>query len=264
MIRRVIPQMSGNRGRGDTERVASAIAVVTGRHVADCDLVALPAARGTARIAFDPAIRGAAVARQDIPVVTLLCSLTDPVAAELAGLDDLAVCVARVRVRRLALLARLHDPVAAHDRDGGMVWHWSSQLTPFGGSHCSDGSTIPSPHCGPTSSIVHVAEQPSPGRVLLSSHCSGASTAPSPHCGPTSSIVHVAEQPSPGRVLLSSHCSGGSTVPSPHCGPPPGSRRWANNRPRAGYCCRRTPRAPPRSRCRTRRAGEHRRSFPAR
>ena len=116
-IIRVMRQMRGNRRRGDTEGVL--LPFVTGRHVAEFDLAASPAAREiTASTAFDPAIGRAAIAGHGIPVVTLLVGLKDLVAAELNGeLNGVAARVARIRIRWLALLARLHDPVAARDRD---------------------------------------------------------------------------------------------------------------------------------------------------
>src|SRR5262245_46321475 len=110
----VMREMRWNRRPADTDRVH--VLFVTGRHVADFDLGAvLAAGEITASSAFDPAIRRAAIARQGVPVVALLSELNDLVTAEL---DDLAARAARVRVGWLALLARLHDPVAAHTWNG--------------------------------------------------------------------------------------------------------------------------------------------------
>src|SRR5439155_1039421 len=85
-------------------------------------------------------------------------------------------------------------------------------------SHCSPGSTTPSPQRG---SRWQVAEQPSPERVLPSSHCSPGSRIPLPH----TSNRQLAEQPSPERVLPSSHCSPASSTLLPQS--PTGARQLA-------------------------------------
>src|SRR5262245_3946007 len=100
---------------------------------------------------------------------------------------------------------------------GMTIWHGSmrqlasqpSPLVVLPSSHCSFGSTEPSPQI---CSSTHVLEQPSPLTVLPSSQASPTSTTWLPHC----SNRHAGEQPSPPTVLPSSHCSIPSVVPLPH------------------------------------------------
>jgi hypothetical protein len=69
--------------------------------------------------------------------------------------------------------------------------------------------------------LAQVAEHPSPLVVLPSSHCSPGSSFPSPHVAlDAPSFVHVAEQPSPLTTLPSSHSSPGSIAAFPHFEPP--------------------------------------------
>src|SRR5262245_21857983 len=80
-------------------------------------------------------------------------------------------------------------------------------------------------HMNPASNL-HVAEQPSPDRLLPSSQSSPERTMPSPHLpeqapavppdGQAGSGTQVAEQPSNGVALPSSQPSAPSFLPSPH------------------------------------------------
>src|SRR5512140_402390 len=84
--------------------------------------------------------------------------------------------------------------------------------------------SVPSTTCAQShpGSSLHVAEQPSPERVLPSSHSSSGSLRPSPQ-GEVQPLVPVqmgsdlqsGAQPSPGMVLPSSHDSLPSLLPSP-------------------------------------------------
>src|SRR5690606_10128001 len=78
-------------------------------------------------------------------------------------------------------------------------------------------------------SILHVAEQPSPGTSLRSSHCSGNESSPSPHFAkgrhgvpgsrqsqPGSTKRQLAAHPSPSFVPPSSQASVLASRPSPH------------------------------------------------
>src|SRR5262249_31289301 len=78
----------------------------------------------------------------------------------------------------------------------------------------SASARAPRPYSGMVgTSIVHLAEQPSPGVVLPSSHCSLHSTSPLPQTGSWQAL----SQQSLSILFWSSHCSTPAwTKPSPH------------------------------------------------
>src|SRR4051812_15401913 len=98
-----------------------------------------------------------------------------------------------VGVSTVPTITRPPSPAVTTHGPAGRVWHMTSiagvleqsfsqpsPLTMFPSSHCSPGSTLPSPQVAGIS-LVQVDEQPSPLTRLPSSHPSPGSRLPSPH-----------------------------------------------------------------------------------